>query len=129
VTRAALTGERRTPEAASGRRRDLDGKVEDLARRLAEVVNGAEPEQRSDLRAYALELLRESTEVGDVPAPKPASAKTNASGTNPIGIALLLGVLGLPAVLLFPPVGLTLLAFAAVMGIWGVLAVLLRRST
>lgn len=93
------------------------------------MVNGVEPEHRQDLRAYALELLRESTEVGDAPAPRPANAKTNAPGTNPIGIALLLGVLSLPALLLFPPVGLTLLAFAVVMGVWGVLAVVLRRST
>ena len=106
----------------------LDAKVEDLARRLAEAVNGADPDERQDLRAYALELLRESTEVADAPAERPAGTKSNASGTNPIGIALLLGVLGLPALLLFPPVGLVLLAFAGVLGLWGVLAVVFRRS-
>ena len=57
----------------------------------------------------------------------PASTTSAASGTNPIGIALLLGMLGLPALLLFPPVGLVLLAVALVLGIWGVIATLLTH--
>jgi nitrogen fixation-related uncharacterized protein len=36
-------------------------------------------------------------------------------------------MLSLPALLLFTPVGLVLLAVALVMGVWGVLATLLRR--
>jgi hypothetical protein len=36
-------------------------------------------------------------------------------------------VLALPALLLFPPVGLVLLVIAVVLGVWGVLATLLRR--
>lgn len=107
--------------------RELDAKVEDLVRRLVDLVNEAGPEQRAAVRDYALELLREGTEV-DEATPAPATdARTNASGTNPIGIALLLGVLALPATLLFAPVGLVLLAVAVVMGIWGVAATLLRR--
>ena len=115
------------PELPATRERELDVKVEDLARRLVEVVNGASPEERPALREYAMELLRDGTEVGDVGAAPAANVKTNAAATNPIGIALLLGVLSLPALLLFTPVGLVLLAVAIVMGIWGVLATLLRR--
>jgi hypothetical protein len=123
-----LTDERRTPDPAAKRQRELDAKVEHLAQRIAEVVNAAGPEHRQDLREYAMELLREGTEVGDAP---PANARnattTNAAGSNPIGIALLLGMLAVPALLLFPPVGLTLLAIALVMGVWGVVWTLLRR--
>jgi len=115
------------PELPVTRERELDVKVEDLARRLVEVVNGASPEQRPALREYAMELLRDGTEVGGVGPVPAADVKTNAAATNPIGIALLLGVLSLPALLLFTPVGLVLLAVAMVMGIWGVLATLLRR--
>jgi hypothetical protein len=115
------------PEQPATRERELDVKVEDLARRLVEVVNGASPEQRPAVREYAMELLRDGTEVGDAGAVPAASAKTNAAATNPIGIALLLGILALPALLLFTPVGLVLLAVALVMGVWGVLATLLRR--
>lgn len=97
-------------------------------RRVVTEVNGAAPEQRGSVREYALELLREGTEsvdAGQAPAPGPVT--TNARGSNPIGIALLLGMLGLPALLLFPPVGLVLLAVALVLGIWGVVSILLSR--
>ncbi len=74
-----------------------------------------------------MELLREGTEVADAPPAESGNAKTNAAGSNPIGIALLLGMLALPALLLFPPVGVTLLAIAMVMGVWGVVWTLVRR--
>jgi hypothetical protein len=115
------------PEPPATRERELDARVEELARRLVAVVNGASPEQRPALREYALELLRDGTEVGEAgPAPSP-TAKTNAAATNPIGIALLLGILSLPAMLLFTPVGLVLFAMALVMGVWGIVATLIRR--
>jgi hypothetical protein len=89
-------------------------------------VNKAGPEHRQDLREYAIDLLRDGTEaVVDAPRAHPARAK--ASGTNPIGIALLLFLVSLPMLLLFTPVGLALLAFALVMGVWGIVAVLVRR--
>lgn len=119
---------RRIPEGASPREQALDARVEELTRRLAAVVNGATPEQRPALRDYALELLREGTEIGDtVQAPAVDATAARATGSNPIGIALLLGMLALPALLLFPPVGLVLLAVAGVMGVWGVAAVFLAR--
>jgi len=107
--------------------RELDDKVEDLAQRIVQVVNTASPEQRQDLREYAMELLRDGTEATDAPVAPPTTANANAAATNPLGIGLLLGVLALPALLLFPPVGLVLLAIAVVLGVWGVLATLLRR--
>ncbi len=94
---------------------------------MVELVNAAGPDHRQDLREYAIELLREGTEVGDAPVAPAANAKTNAAGSNPIGIALLLGMLALPALLLFPPVGVTLFAIAVVMGIWGVVWTLMHR--
>ena len=119
---------RRTPNGPQPPERALDATVEDLARRLVAVVNGASPEQRPGLREYALELLREGTEVGDtVQGPAATGARTSAAATNPIGIALLLGILSLPALLLFTPVGLVLRAVAVVLGAWGVASTLLRR--
>ena len=117
----------RTPELPATGERELDVKVEDLVRRLVEVVNDASAEQRPALREYAMELLRDGTEVGEAGPTPAADVKKNAAATNPIGIALLLGMLSLPALLLFTPVGLVLLAVALVMGVWGVLATLLRR--
>jgi hypothetical protein len=117
------------PQEPAKPERELDDKVEDLAQRIVQVVNTASPEQRQDLREYAMELLRDGTEATDAPGAPPtnANASANAAATNPLGIGLLLGVLSLPALLLFPPVGLVLLAIAVVLGVWGVLATLLRR--
>jgi hypothetical protein len=115
------------PEPPAARERELDARVEDLARRLVAVVNGASPEQRPALREYALELLRDGTEVGDAVTAPAGDVKTNAAATNPIGIALLLGILSLPALLLFTPVGVVLFAVALVMGVWGLVATLIRR--
>ena len=120
---------RPTPEGLPPRERALDARVEELARRLVAVVNGASPDQRPGLRDYALELLRDGTESrrrGAGARGRRRRRRTRAA-TNPIGIALLLGILALPALLLFTPVGLVLLAVALVLGIWGVVATLLTR--
>ena len=116
------------PQLPANPERELDDKVEDLAQRIVQVVNTASPQQRQELREYAMELLRDGTEATEAPAAPPTNPNVNAAATNPLGIGLLLGVLALPALLLFPPVGLVLLAIALVLGVWGVLATLLRRS-
>jgi VIT1/CCC1 family predicted Fe2+/Mn2+ transporter len=121
-----LKEHRPTPEVVSPRERGLDAQVEDLARRLVAAVNDASPEQRPGLREYALELLREGTEGTDQSASRRASTPAPAAGSNPIGIALLLGILALPALLLFTPVGLVLLVVALVLGVWGVVTTLRR---
>lgn len=120
-----MAEERRTSPPTPEPPRDPDAQVEALARRIAEVVNSAGPEQRSVLREYAVELLKEETELGDAP-PAPPKA-TRDAGSNPLGIALLLALVSLPLGLLFWPVGLTMLAMAAVMGLWGVIATVVRR--
>ena len=117
--------ERRTPDPGAPEQRELDARVEDLTRKVADIINTAGADQRQDLREYALDLLREQTEILDAPAA--SSTGTSRPRTNPIGMALLLGVVALPLVLLFAPVGLTLLAVAGVMGLWGVVQTLIRR--
>jgi VIT1/CCC1 family predicted Fe2+/Mn2+ transporter len=123
-----LKEHRPTPEGIPPRERALDAKVEELVRHVVAEVNGASPDLRPGLREYALELLREGTEAAETGQARASDpTKTEATGTNPIGIALLLGALALPSFLLFPPVGLVLLAVALVLGIWGVVATLLAR--
>ena len=99
--------------------------MEALAQRLVDVINTAGPETRPGLRQYAIDLLREGTEV--LEAGPGAPARGQASPSNPLGIALLLGMFSLPMLLLFFPVGLTLLGIALVLGIWGLIATVLRR--
>ncbi len=98
--------------------------MEALTQRLVEVINTAGPEARPGLRQYAIDLLRDGTEVGDT---QPAGTRAARQDGNPLGIGMLLGLFSLPMMLLFFPVGLTLLAMALVLSLWGVIAMLVRR--
>ena len=88
-------------------------------------MNKAGPEHRQDLREYAIDLLREGTEAVDAPAARQTAARRSSS--NPLGMGLLLLLVGMPMCLLFPPVGLALVAVALIMSLWGVVVVLVRR--
>jgi VIT1/CCC1 family predicted Fe2+/Mn2+ transporter len=122
-----LAEDRRTPEPPAHRPQELDDQVEDLTRRIAEVVNSAGAESRQDLREYAIGLLKEETELTDAAPGSVDSA--HAPSFNPLAIALLLVLVSLPLLLsiVFAPVGLAVLALAGLMGLWGVLATVFRR--
>jgi hypothetical protein len=120
-----LTEESSTQQAAPGSQRDLDGQVEVLAQRMVDLINAAGPEVRAGLRQYAVDLLRDGTEIGDVVTS--AATLADRRGGNPLGIGLLLGMFSLPMTLLFFPVGLTLMAIALVLSVWGVVAMVVRR--
>jgi len=122
-----LAEDRRTPDPDVARQRELDRQVEDLARRLAEVVNTAGPESRQDLREYAIGLLKEETERDDVPAAA-STTQTHAPQFSPLAFAILIGLVSLPLVLLFPPLGLGLFGMAVVMGIWGLIDTFFHRA-
>jgi len=124
-----LADDRPTTGPESRRAGDPDREVEDLSRRIAEIVNSAGPEARGDLREYAIELLKEETERSDV-AHEPAGA-ASPPPFNPLAIALLLVLAALPLLLsiVFAPVGLAVLVIAAFMGVWGVIATMFRRRT
>ena len=121
----ALSEDRPIPGAAADRQRELDSKVEELTRQIAEVVNTAGGESRQDLREYAIGLLKEETERDDAPDAK--STQTHAAQFSPLAFAILLGLVSLPLLLLFTPLGLGLFGVAAVMGIWGILDAVFRH--
>ena len=122
---AVLEEKGRTPELAERRQRELDAQIEDLTQRLVEVVNKAGPEHRQDLREYAIDLLRDATEAVDASAPKAARARK--ASNNPLGLGLLLLLVGLPMTLLFAPMGIGLVGIALVMCFWGVVMIVIRR--
>ena len=121
-----MTDERSTPEPTA-RRRELDAQIEELSQRIVTLINTGGVEHRQGLREYALELIRDGTEISDE-LPTGAPNTTDARrGTNPIGMALLLGMASLPLLLLFTPVGLALLGVALVLALWGVIATVVGR--
>jgi hypothetical protein len=123
-----LAEDRRTPDPAAARQRALDREVEDLTRRIADVVNSAGAE-RQDLREYAIGLLKEETELTDAPPAPVEGSHAPVPRFNPLAIALLLVLASLPLLLsvVFAPVGLAVLGLAGLMALWGLLAAVLRR--
>ena len=89
-------------------------------------MNTAGPEHRQDLREYAIDLLREGTEAVDAPAARSAPERGK-GGQNPLGLGLLLMLVGLPLCLLFAPMGIGLVAVASVMCLWGIVMIVIRR--
>jgi hypothetical protein len=118
--RPTLAEDRRTPDRAAARERELDAKVEELTRQIAELVNSAGVESRQNLREYAVDLLREETERDDA-APTTSSATNATTKFSPLAFAILIGLVSLPLLLLFTPLGLGLFAVAVLMGIWGLI--------
>jgi hypothetical protein len=114
------------PESTADRQRELDAKVEALTQQIADVVNSAGVESRQDLREYAIGLLKEETERDDAPDAKSIS-QTHAGQFSPLAFAILLGLVSLPLLLLFTPLGVGLFGVAVVMGIWGLLDAVFRR--
>jgi hypothetical protein len=106
------------------RPRILEDRVEDLARALADTINEAEeagrPGIRGELRDVAISILQDGVAL---PEPEPISA-TESTGEpfNPIAMSIPFVLLGVVLFFLFPPVGMALLAAAAVMIVWGLLA-------
>lgn len=115
-----------TSEPGRGRQQEIDARVEALAQQIVEVINEAEPAVRHDLREYATDLLRGGTETADLPE-RTGDASVAKSTTNPLGLAILLGALAVPMLLIFAPLGLMMGAAAVVLGLVGVAMTLLRR--
>jgi hypothetical protein len=120
-----LAEDRRTPDRGAARQRELDAQVEELTRQIADLVNSA-GESRQHLREYAVDLLKEETERDDA-APATSSETKSAANFSPLAFAILIGLVALPLVLLFPPLGLGLLGVAIVMGTWGLIDTFVRR--
>ena len=122
-----MAEDRRTPDQASAaRQRELDTQVEELTRQIADLVNTAGVESRQHLREYAIDLLKEETERDDGPAITSGEREAS-TNFSPLAFAILIGVVSLPLVLLFAPLGLGLLGVAVIMGIWGVIDIFVRR--
>jgi hypothetical protein len=112
-------------DPAAAQQRELDEKVEELARQIAAVVNSAGSESRQGLREYAIGLLKEETERDDAPAA--TSTQAHAPQFSPLAFAILLGLVSLPVLLLFAPLGIGLFGVAVVMGVWGILDAIFRH--
>ena len=93
--------------------------IERLAQELGRLIQGADPEQREDLKELAFALIREefihkddreASATGSSPAP-----------FNPLGTGVLIFILGAGLSFVFGPVGLFLMAGGVIFIVWGAL--------
>jgi hypothetical protein len=106
--------------------RELEEKIETLTRELSGLINAAGTKGREELRDYAVSLLQGETEttVGEEPPP---ARETASPPFNPLALSIPFFLIGAFLLLLFPSVGIFLLAFAVLMALWGGLSVLLFK--
>lgn len=102
----------------------MERRIVDHAHDLATTISTAAPEERERLREMVVHLLREEVEIVSATPAVPRSG----GPTNPFGIGIPLILVGAIMMILFPPVGLLLLAVAALMMVWGLAAVMTRHE-
>lgn len=103
-----------------------EARLESLARDLAEEINTAPSERREQLREMVVHLVRD--EVRIAPPAIDRSVGGGAGVFNPFAIGIPLALVGGVLTILFPPVGLLLLAAAGMTMAWGILSVLVSRG-
>src|SRR5690348_5303879 len=88
---------------------DVDARVEQLTRELAEAINDAQAGGRVEMRDYAIDVLRDSvdSEVADPPAT--AAAPTAKAALNPFALGIPFLLIGVVLTFIFTPVGVALL--------------------
>ena len=94
--------------------------VERLAQELGRLIQGADPEQREDLKELAFALIREEFihKAGDESS---AAAGSSPAPFNPLGTGILIFVLGAGLSFVFGPVGLVLMLGGVIFVVWGAL--------
>jgi hypothetical protein len=107
---------------------DVDARVEQLTRELAEAINDAEAGGRVVMRDYAIDLLRDSvgSEVGD--APVETEKKSAKAPLNPFAMGIPFLLIGAVLTVIFPPVGVALLALGTVTCLIGVVMAMVRSA-
>ena len=102
-------GDVSVPEHESG----AQARVDELARELAVAINGSEAKNRPEMREYAIEMLRDTVAE---PEPETAFETGQSEGPaplNPLAFGIPLLAVGFLLALIFPPVGLALMAMGA----------------
>lgn len=109
--------------------RELEERIEDLTKELSGLINAAGTKGREELRDYAVSLLQGETEATVVEEPSPAPDSSPAASSNPLALSIPFFLIGAFLLLLFPPVGISLLLFALVMALWGGISALWGRRS
>lgn len=108
--------------------RELEEKIEGLTKELSGLINAAGTQGREELRDYAVSLLQGGTEaIVAEELPPVEESPPSAAPFSPLALSIPFFLMGGFLLLLFPPVGISLLLFALVMAVWGGLSALLCK--
>ncbi|MGH7772176.1 MAG: hypothetical protein ACREQA_08040 [Candidatus Binatia bacterium] len=103
----------------------LEQEVERLSQEIGRLIQSAEPQRREDLKELAYTLIREEMfETGGGEQTKEASSPRP---LNPLGVGVLIFVLGAGLSFIFGPVGIVLMLGGLIFILWGALISWLKR--
>ncbi len=117
--------------------REAEAGLESLADEMAARIDASPAADREALHDYAVSLVRErlpvagehetSERMSEDGEPSGAAKSGGSGGAGALGFGLLLSLVGFLLVPVFAPVGLLLLATAAALVFWGLVAALLTK--
>ena len=118
-----------TPESGKEEpNQDLEDKIEILTKELSGLINEAGKHGREELRDYAVSLIQGETETTLIEEPpQQDESEQQESAFNPLALSIPFVLIGFILLLLFPPIGLFMLFFAAVMAVGGWLYMMLFK--
>ena len=118
-----------TPESGKEEpSQELEDKIESLTKELSGLINEAGIHGREELRDYAVSLIQGETETTLIEEPPQEDESQQESAFNPLALSIPFVLMGFILLLLFPPIGLFMLFFAAVMAVGGWLYMLFKRT-
>lgn len=89
---------------------------------IEELVQSAPPPMREELTAELLAELRERVRAVREDPTSGAPAPAASASANPFALGIPLAMVGFLLLILFPPVGIVLVGFAAVVMAWGLVS-------
>ena len=104
-----------------------ESRVDKLTKELAEAINETQPDFKPGMRDYAIEGLREAVEEPPPEAERVAMAAAGKPAPlNPLALGIPLVAVGFFLMLIFPPVGVLIMALGAIAVIIGLVAAMTR---
>jgi hypothetical protein len=104
---------------------EREEEIERLAAQTGRLIREAEPASRTELTEAASAILREEALTGEVPQPSPEPVSHRP--VNPLAAGIGILIVGAGLTLLFPLVGVAVMACGAIAIVWGAIISAVRK--
>jgi hypothetical protein len=112
------------PKSAHGSVHQKEEEIERLAAQTGRLIREADPASRAELAEAASAILREEALTGQ--APEPPEEPLSRRSVNPLAAGIGILIVGAGLALVFPLVGIAVMACGAIAIIWGAIISVLR---